>query len=393
MRLLSFKVNGLRLYDHDECAMSLYATDAVRDPGFTRPLPGAARSIRTNTVIGIAGINASGKTTALRVIEFVIAVASGRSLSAMTNDLTPLYDIMSPTVHVQAILEQDGRFHRLDSTLDNDPASRTPLRFIRETLSIHHGKLSKIMLGKALTDPDPLSWNIEATRNIGRPGLGGELTDDAKRYLPSDRSICGAYVADTDINAELMPISPTLAISQSLPVIGLFDPSIERLSHDKDGIHLKFRSETESRDVSLQSLANMVSSGTLRGGALFSRAIETLRSGGYLLVDELENSINKQLVFVIMDLFASPVTNPNGATLVFSTHYPELLDHFTRKDSIWFAVRDGEGFGLRGLGTVLTRADQKKSVSFFANTIRGTAPSYETIKALTDYVEETVNAL
>lgn len=113
---------------------------------------------------------------------------------------------------------------------------------------------------------------------------------------------------------------------------------------------------------------------------------------GYLIVDELENSINKQLVFAIMDLFASPVTNPHGATLLFSTHYPELLDHFTRKDSIWFAVRDGKGFALRNLGAYLGRTDLKKSVSFFANRVPGTAPSYAAVRALQDYAERYVHA-
>lgn len=150
-----------------------------------------------------------------------------------------------------------------------------------------------------------------------------------------------------------------------------------------------------ARDISRMFgglLVNMVSSGTLRGGALVGRALETLRAGGYLIVDELENSINKQLVFAIMDLFASPVTNPHGATLLFSTHYPELLDHFTRKDSIWFAVRDGKGFALRNLGAYLGRTDLKKSVSFFANRVPGTAPSYAAVRALQDYAERYVHA-
>lgn len=191
---------------------------------------------------------------------------------------------------------------------------------------------------------------------------------------------------------ELLPVSPTLTVSPARPVVTLFDASIERLDYDKDGIHLKFRNEGKEREVTPNSLVNMVSSGTLRGGALVGRALETLRAGGYLIVDELENSINKQLVFAIMDLFASPVTNPHGATLLFSTHYPELLDHFTRKDSIWFAVRDGKGFALRNLGAYLGRTDLKKSVSFFANRVPGTAPSYAAVRALQDYAERYVHA-
>ena len=320
-------------------------------------------------------------------------IADGMSLGSLNPDLFPLYDTMDDRIGVRALFEQDGRFHLIDSLLERTGEGRTPLRFIRETLSIHHGKLSKKMLASAMNGTlDPERWTVLSSRNVGRPGVRGELSADAKRYLPPDRSICGAFVKDTDIATELLPVSPTLTVSPARPVVTLFDASIERLDYDKDGIHLKFRNEGKEREVTPNSLVNMVSSGTLRGGALVGRALETLRAGGYLIVDELENSINKQLVFAIMDLFASPVTNPHGATLLFSTHYPELLDHFTRKDSIWFAVRDGKGFALRNLGAYLGRTDLKKSVSFFANRVPGTAPSYAAVRALQDYAERYVHA-
>lgn len=71
----------------------------------------------------------------------------------------------------------------------------------------------------------------------------------------------------------------------------------------------------------------------------------------------------------------------------------EALEHgYTRKDSIWFAVRDGKGFALRNLGAYLGRTDLKKSVSFFANRVPGTAPSYAAVRALQDYAERYVHA-
>lgn len=79
MRLLSYAISGLRLYENHECRMDLYAIDAVREPGYTHMLDGAARNISINTAIGVAGINASGKTTALRVTELALAVAGGMS--------------------------------------------------------------------------------------------------------------------------------------------------------------------------------------------------------------------------------------------------------------------------------------------------------------------------
>lgn len=49
--------------------------------------------------------------------------------------------------------------------------------------------------------------------------------------------------------------------------------------------------------------------------------------------------MNRSLVATIIDLFASPITNPHGAQLVFTTHYPELLDVLRRKDNVYLLVR------------------------------------------------------
>lgn len=392
MRLLAFHIDGLRLYENGGITLNLHTTDAVRTPGFTHPLDGAARNISVSTVIGIAGINASGKTTLLRVIELALGVAGGLSLGTLNQDLFPLLDTMGGRLTVRAAFEHDGKFHLIESELDVTGDPRTPLRYARETLRLNHGKMSRKRISDAVCGTPDERWTMESTRNIGRSGRGGELSDDAKRYLSPDRSIAGAVSGGVDVTADLLPVMPMLSVNPATPVIQLFDDRIESLSSDKDGIHLRFKGEDTDRDMSPSSLISVISAGTLRGGALLTRVMESLRHGGYLLVDELENSINKQLVFAIMDLFASPVTNPHGASLIFTTHYPELLDHFTRKDGIWFTVRRDGGFRVENLGDHLGRTGLKKSVSFMANRVKGTAPSYQAIRRLHDYAEEYANA-
>lgn len=392
MRLLAFQMEGLDLYENGRTTLTLHTTDAVRNPGFTHALTGAADNISISTVIGIAGINASGKTTLLRLIELALAVSGGLPLGSMTGDLFPLLDMTGDVLTVRAVFESDGRVHLIESDISKTGSPRTPLAYARETLRLGHGRMSRARIGRAVGGSPDDRWTVESTRNVDRPGHGGELSDDAKRYLSSDRSIASAVSGGVDVTADLLPVLPVLSANPANQVIRLFDDRIESLSSDKDGIHLRFRGEREGRDMSPASLVSVVSAGTLRGGALLTRVLDTLRSGGYLLVDELENSINKQIVFAIMDLFASPATNPHGATLVYTTHYPELLDHFTRKDGIWFTVRRENGFRVENLGDHLGRTGLKKSVSFMANQVKGTAPSYKAIRALHDYAEEYANA-
>ena len=55
-------------------------------------------------------------------------------------------------------------------------------------------------------------------------------------------------------------------------------------------------------------------------------AIESaLRTGGILLVDELEREFHPMLVNFIISKFQSKKSNPNGAQIVFTTHDTELM--------------------------------------------------------------------
>ena len=82
-------------------------------------------------------------------------------------------------------------------------------------------------------------------------------------------------------------------------------------------------------------LEQYLSSGTIKGIITFSMVKEVLSSGGYILVDELENHFNKEIVVTLMRFFMDSKLNKNGGTLIFSTHYPELLDEYDRNDSIY----------------------------------------------------------
>lgn len=91
-------------------------------------------------------------------------------------------------------------------------------------------------------------------------------------------------------------------------------------------------------------LNNYLSSGTVKGMITFTLAQEVLQSGGYIVVDEVENHFNKEIVTTLMRFFMDSKLNKNGGTLIFSTHYPELLDEYDRNDSI-FITRNCNGYG------------------------------------------------
>ena len=134
-------------------------------------------------------------------------------------------------------------------------------------------------------------------------------------------------------------------------------------------------------------IEHYLSSGTIKGIVTFTMAREILREGGYLLVDEIENHFNKEIVTTLMRFFMDSRLNKKGGTLVFTTHYPELLDEYDRNDSI-FITRNSNGITVENLCTIFKRNDIKKSEAYESGYFQGTTPSYETYMKLKESIYE-----
>ena len=163
------------------------------------------------------------------------------------------------------------------------------------------------------------------------------------------------------------------------------DPSIEYFKCDirkkPADIRLKFY---ESEEIILNNpseIEKYLSSGTIKGINVFMNALLCFMEGGYLIVDELENHFNEEIVTTLVRFFMNPNVNRNGATLIYSTHYSELLDEYDRNDCIYI-VRNRGGIYTENLSLILKRNDIKKSEAYESGYLEGTVPIYESYMAL-----------
>lgn len=175
------------------------------------------------------------------------------------------------------------------------------------------------------------------------------------------------------------------------------DPSIEKFSllkTEKKNINfleqnyvLKILGE-EEKVVSGIELNDYISSGTIKGLNILSKVLQVLKYGGYLLIDELENHLNKNIVVNIINIFTSSVNN-NGATLIFSTHYSELLDSIKRSDSINVLIKDSSKIEVKLLSDLVgekDRTDALKSELILSGEY-GTAPDFNAYMSVIEYLK------
>ena len=206
-------------------------------------------------------------------------------------------------------------------------------------------------------------------------------------FLSEDVSFIIAYNKKVQNRVEVFSLLSytnvnVLPFTEEIPleVISFLDPTIERLYFDqtegKTFIHLKFRDEDEIILNNAMDLEKYLSSGTIKGIITFTMVKEVLQSGGYLLVDEIENHFNKEIVSTLVRFFMDMRFNKKGGTLIFTTHYPELLDTYDRNDGIYI-VRNRNGITVENLSNILKRNDIKKSDAYQSGFLEGTTPAYE----------------
>jgi AAA15 family ATPase/GTPase len=169
--------------------------------------------------------------------------------------------------------------------------------------------------------------------------------------------------------------------------IKYFDPSIESiriLSKDvpseKTNVEVTFKNDSTIQ-VPLIELSNYLSSGTIKGINLFIDIEKMLKNGGYLIIDEIENHLHKSIIMNIIQMFANTL-NKNGATLIFSTHYSEIIDMVPRTDMIYVATKEENLIQIKKMSQVLgdeDRNDKKKSEVLLSGKLNNT-PTYKDLK-------------
>lgn len=163
-------------------------------------------------------------------------------------------------------------------------------------------------------------------------------------------------------------------------IIRVFDENIQELAR-LDDHNYRIVTKREERIMTDNELVYYLSSGTTKGLLLYTLMVASLREGFDLLIDEIENHFHKTLVENMISLYKDKSVNRKNATLIFTTHYCEILDLMGRQDHIWICNANDQ-IQLKNMHADYdVRSALLKSKQYYNNTFQ-TAVNYDDLMAL-----------
>lgn len=369
MKILRITAQGLPLFKED-LDICFYTQQRVSEDDKNN-LYNLIDNYCLHSACAFIGINASGKTSVLKVINLALNIIKNEPINHVEAK-TILGGSEKATIRTY-FYDKRKYICCLETVITAKKAKTGEYVYSILSERLWEKPIASVKSKKYLTDFD----GIEPVDS--RNSNEAYLSDDVSFIIAHNRKVndtVDVFSLLSYTNVNVLPFTEDIP----LEVIAFLDPTIEKLCFEqaegKTFIHLKFRDEDEIILNNAVDLEQYLSSGTIKGIITFSMVKEVLESGGYLLVDEIENHFNKEIVTTLMRFFMDSRLNKRGGALIFTTHYPELLDEYDRNDGICI-VRNRNGITVENLSYILKRNDIKKSDAYQSGFLEGTTPAYE----------------
>lgn len=393
--LVAFRAENVRSF-RDEVEFSMKATTLSEHgvPRSVRWRQDRESYLRVLPVAAVFGANASGKTNLLRAMDDMrrLVVGSfrnkprsgrGRKIIRRPFLLDPAYENMPSRFEVEVVIDGvqfDYGFEVNDYVVLREwavhyPKGRAATIFQRTGKDLRFGDSQKsnpaAQFLKKMIRSDALFLSTAAA--VDYPELK-PLSDWFDKNLTfcaaSSRESRWAYtahlleheerreqvlellqIADLGITGARTQQADAETIERFRSIMELMHDgpdSIDLSDFNEDNAIVGFSLSHSTKSGTLELDSSDESLGTLVWLGMIGPLLDSLAEGTVLLADELESSLHPSLVAEVVRLFQSPISNPQGAQLIFNSHEARLLgnsadDRTIGRDQAWFAEKSNDG--------------------------------------------------
>ncbi len=360
MKLLKVIADGFKnCEDGFEISMVPIARKTSEDKEYE--LEEIADGLYTYATLGIVGKNASGKTSALELLSISHEILWFFRVNKKTYSVN--------NVSLTLFFFHDGNIYKYKTLLKEDIISD---KIIFENQEIQYKKYFKSKVNDIFEDIEFVKYENE-----------GALPEDTsniffviKKIIPSCMYF-SSFDTGHSVYNDIFTAKKAFGISDEvlMKIIRIFDENITQLKMlDDNNYQLKYSGKTEK--LSAKQLYYRLSSGTTKGMNLYTYIIISLKNGIDIIIDEIENHFHKTLVENIISLYKDKSVNKKNASLIFATHYCEILDLFNRQDNIYITKADKKVHIQNMYRDYDVRPELLKSKQFYNDTFN-TAVNYE----------------
>lgn len=366
MKILSIRATGFKNCADNFC-IDFIAKSKKTSEDKEYELLEVAEGLYVYSTVGIVGKNASGKTSALELLDWCYDILATFRLYGKSDNYHGIF--------LEILFYEEGYIYKYNVELDNSDTLED--RAIFKNQKLFYKKYYKTKINNLISEKWEEKYRLDEEIPEDFSIVFFVLKKSAIREIYYDASIDNEK--GYSLTFKIMDIVKldTKFLTQ---ILKIFDENITSLRQIDDNNYLLTYQGKETA-FSAGELYCFLSSGTTKGISLYTIAIISLKMGFDLVVDEIENHFHKTLVENLILLYKDKQVNKKNATLYFSTHYCELLDLFNRSDNIWITHSKGkveisnmyEEYGIR--------TELLKSRKFYQNTF-DTAVNYEALMDL-----------
>ncbi len=363
MKLLKVKINNYKLCEENfNISLTPLANKSKEDKEYE--LSEIDENLYIYNTLGIVGKNASGKTTSIEVLLIAYDILSNFKIK---NTLEYLNN--SNNLKIEFFFYHDGYLYFY----------KTDLNYQKENdyVLFQNEELYKTKYYKSYASE---LYNLDKYEKIN---INKELPNDTSilyYILKEIKTRCFSYnykIENIIILDEIIELYNSYNPIILNDIIELLDSNIKNIKMENKNKFIITYKKNKKEEKNKKELYNILSSGTIKGLYLYLDVLISLKHGVDLVIDEIEIHFHKTLVENIINLYKDKRINKKNATLIFSTHYCELLDLFNRYDNIYITTNE-EKIKITNAYTYNIRNELSKSKRFYDNTFN-TAVNYESL--------------